>query len=811
MFLQKLTIIFLLFLCVKVTAQHMSVKSFKLIENDTEALLEQKKTPDGEPCVLIKVVTRYKNFQFDFYAAPVCLVENSKKIHEVWVWVRDDARRFEIQHKDLGVYRGRLPERLQPYKVYEMVLTTEKFTTVKQEELDKLKEQKEQLAKENEKLKNNPFSSSSGLPGFVMIKTTSKGAENSSDILIDGYPTEKKTPVSISLVEGAHTVTLKNKWYEDETKTFNIKSGQTKNLNVTFSKPLFGTVLIKSDKTSTVFMDGTNTNTSTPLTKSFLSIGTHTVTLKNKWYEDETRTFNIKGGQAKNLNVTFSKPLFGTLELTTTEGAEIFIDRKKIGTGRMNKSLMAGDYSIALKKEGYFEQRFTQTVIKGKTNRIKKPLEAKKGTLNISSNPSGATIKLNGKSVGSTPFVKTINIGRYDLTIKKRGYVNHKTIVKIKHNKTTAENITLQYGTTFDKTFGGHVQANSIVQTADGGYAVAGSTLSKGAGGYDMWVVKLEANGNKQWDKTFGGNYWDKATSIVQTRDGGYAVAGITSSKGAGRYDMWVVKLDANGNKQWDKTFGGSNDDEATSIIQTADGGYAVAGITLSKGAGARDMWVVKLDANGYKQWDKTFGGSYWDEAKSIVQTSDGGYAVAGITLSKGAGHFDMWVVKLDANGNKQWDKTFGGSYWDKATSIVQTRDGGYAVAGYTYSKGARYYEYDMWVVKLDARGKRKWDKTFGGSDDDYANSIVQTSDGGYAVAGYTESKGAGGYDMWVVKLNARGKRKWNKTFGGSDDDKAYSIVQTSDSGYAVAGYTKSKGAGKKDMWVLKLDKDGNL
>ena len=367
----------------------------------------------------------------------------------------------------------------------------------------------------------------------------------------------------------------------------------------------------------------------------------------------------------------------------------------------------------------------------------------------------------------------------------------------------------------WDTTFGGRDRdiAYSIVQTRDGGYAVAGLNKphhpkSNRASSYDMWVVKLDANGNKQWDKTFGGSDFDIAYSIVQTADGGYAVAGYTDSKGAGKSDMWVVKLDANGNKQWDKTFGGSYDDYANSIVQTADGGYAVAGSTWSRGAGKSDR-VVKLDANGNKQWDKTFGGSYWYEADSIVQTADGGYAVAGDTSSKGAGKSDMWVVKLDANGNKQWDKTFGGSDSDSADSIVQTADGGYAVAGYTESKGAG--QSDMWVVKLDANGNKQWDKTFGGSYSDEADSIVQTADGGYAVAGWTLSKGAGSYDMWVVKLDGNGYKQWDKTFGGSYSDEAHSIVQTSDGGYAVAGRTRSKGAGDYDMWVIKLDKDGNL
>jgi len=357
---------------------------------------------------------------------------------------------------------------------------------------------------------------------------------------------------------------------------------------------------------------------------------------------------------------------------------------------------------------------------------------------------------------------------------------------------------------TWDKTFGGSDgdDAESIIQTSDGGYIVAGDTESKGAGGKDAWVIKLDKYGNKKWDKTFGGKDFDGANSITQTSDGGYIVAGDTNSKGAGEYDAWVIKLDKNGNTEWDKTFGGSSYDEAESIIQTSDGGYIVAGFTGSKGAGSWDTWVIKLDKNGNKEWDKTFGGSDSDGANSIAQTSDGGYIVAGWTGD------DVWVIKLDKNGNKEWDKTFGGSDKDEAYSIVQTSDGGYIVAGYTDSKGG---DDDAWVIKLDKNGNEEWDKTFGGNFLDDANSIAQTSDGGYIVAGYTRSKGAGGDDAWVIKLDKNGNKKWDKTFGGSDWDKANSVIQTSDGGYIVAGDTESKGAGGDDAWVIKLDKNGNL
>ena len=202
---------------------------------------------------------------------------------------------------------------------------------------------------------------------------------------------------------------------------------------------------------------------------------------------------------------------------------------------------------------------------------------------------------------------------------------------------------------------------------------------------------------------------------------------------------------------EWDKTFGGSENDWAGSIIQTSDSGYSVAGYTESKGKGGSDFWIIKLDHQGSILWDKTFGGSEDDVAYSIIQNTDGGYAVAGYTSSKGEGKMVIWLIKLDHEGNMLWDKTFRGSEHDFANSIIQTTDGGYAVTGYTSSKGE--IEWDIWLIKLDHEGNMLWDKTFGGSDNDRGTSLIQTADCGYAIAGVTESKGAGGIDVWVIKL----------------------------------------------------------
>ena len=313
------------------------------------------------------------------------------------------------------------------------------------------------------------------------------------------------------------------------------------------------------------------------------------------------------------------------------------------------------------------------------------------------------------------------------------------------------------------------------------------------------------------WAKIFGGVNEDVAHSVQQTSDGGYIVAGETSSSGAAFIDIWIIKLTPNGDIDWQKTFGGANDDVAYSIQQTSDGGYIVAGQSSSLGNPLGDIWILKLASNGDVFWDKTYGtGS--STANCIRQTLDGGYIAAGETYSSGTGSADFWVLKLDANGDLQpgWPKkTYGGTYRDAANSIQQTSDGGYIVAGETSSSGANIP--DFLILKLDSSGIVQWQKTYGESGYDIARSIQQTLDGGYIVAGETSSSGAGNADFWILKLNANGDIVWQKTYGGSNDDIARSIQQTLDGGFIVAGETSSSGAGYADFWILKIDENGNI
>ena len=210
------------------------------------------------------------------------------------------------------------------------------------------------------------------------------------------------------------------------------------------------------------------------------------------------------------------------------------------------------------------------------------------------------------------------------------------------------------------------------------------------------------------------------------------------------------------------------------------------------------------MAAAGQKLWDKTYGGSDWDQASAVTMTKDGGALLAGYTSSKGAGSKDMYLVRVDKNGQKLWDKTYGGSEWDKAYAMTMTKDGGALLAGYTSSKGAG--SNDMYLVRVDKDGQKLWDKTYGGSKRDLATAITMTKDGGALLAGVTSSKGAGGEDMYLVRVDKDGQKLWDKTYGGSYDDVAYAVTLTKDGGALLAGRTSSKGAGGYDMYLVRVD-----
>lgn len=342
----------------------------------------------------------------------------------------------------------------------------------------------------------------------------------------------------------------------------------------------------------------------------------------------------------------------------------------------------------------------------------------------------------------------------------------------------------------WQKTFGGSypVCTYSVQQTSDGGYIATGFKQSTSAdNSANFYLVKIDTQGNLQWEKTFGGSYRDEAHSVWQTSDGGYVVAGVRDlyvSNGA-----YLAKTDAQGNLQWEKKFN-EYPSFAYSVQQTSDGGYIVAGYATPT-AGNDDVYLLKTDASGNKAWSKTFGGSGTDRAFFVQQTQDGGYIVAGTTTSYGAGGVDVYLLKTDANGNEVWSKTFGGSNNDYAYSVQQTSDGGYVLAGYT---GSNSLGFKVYLVKIDTQGNLQWEKTFGINGGNYAYSVQQTSDGGYILAGYTYSGSSTGFDAYLIKTDASGNEEWSKVVavGGSGNytDMLYCVQQTIDGGYIAAGQT---------------------
>ena len=312
------------------------------------------------------------------------------------------------------------------------------------------------------------------------------------------------------------------------------------------------------------------------------------------------------------------------------------------------------------------------------------------------------------------------------------------------------------------------------------------------------------------WSQTYGSNEeaeW--AYSLVQASDGGYAIAGGAMALGVS-YDFWLVKTDENGSMQWSQKYGGTSEDRAYSLIETSDGGFALAGGTHSFGAGSYDFWLVKTDTNGNMEWSRTYGGALYDTARSLVETSDGGYAIAGYTSSVGAGNYDCWLVKTDSSGNMEWNQAYGGTENEHAYSLVETSGGEYVMTGSIESFGAG--KGDFWLINIDANGNEEWNQTYGGLEHEIARSLVETFDGGYAMAGQTTTGDAAvnagdSYDLWMIKTDGSGKLEWNQTFGGAGDQMAYSLVEAFDSGFALAGFRLSGADG--NFLVIKTNEYG--
>lgn len=366
----------------------------------------------------------------------------------------------------------------------------------------------------------------------------------------------------------------------------------------------------------------------------------------------------------------------------------------------------------------------------------------------------------------------------------------------------------------WEKTFGGtgYDYAFSVDQTQDEGFIIAGSTTSYGAGNQDAWIIKTDPKGNMQWSRTFGEEDDDQARDVLQTADGGFIIAGSISKMrrliswesffgamvNTRNLQGWLIRTDESGNELWNKEFGGSGIFGANSVDQTSDGGFILAGMASPSGyGGTGKSWIIRTNAKGSEQWTSTFEDDTY-RASFVRHTSDGGYIVTGL---------NAWLIKINSKGKEEWGRKFRGKGLDNFYSVQEASDGGYIIAGSTQTYGAD--DGDAWIIKTDSHGNEEWNRTYG-TNIDSAFSVQQTRDGGYIIGGWGLKTGIDNEDAWLIKTDIYGIEQWNMTFAGKRSDRIYSVQETLDGGIILAGGSESYGAGDADVWLIKLKGDIN-
>ncbi|MEZ4884099.1 MAG: hypothetical protein R3E32_05105 [Chitinophagales bacterium] len=363
---------------------------------------------------------------------------------------------------------------------------------------------------------------------------------------------------------------------------------------------------------------------------------------------------------------------------------------------------------------------------------------------------------------------------------------------------------------TFQRTFGGaeRDEGRSVVSAHNGGYVIAANTESFGSGGSDIHLMKLDRLGQLDWRRNYGGLRDEKANDLIATKNGGYLVVGSTQTYGKGEEDMWLLKLNSSGRKDWERTYGGEKQDIGLKVIALQDGNFVLSGLTQSQGMGKGDVWLLKIDADGDVLWEKTMGGEDWDVGMDVVEAEAGSLIVVGYSQSFNEKRTaDGWAAKIDASGDSiYWTQTFGGEQSDIFTNIVAAKDSTYILAGNTksYGNGAE----DVWMLKIDNKGRKIWQKTVGGKGRDIANNLMVTSMGEYTVVGQTSSAGAGAEDAWLLGMDESGRFLWKNEVGSKGMDSGTAIVETADKGYVMVGATPTD-KGDMDIWVIHLDGRG--
>ncbi|UUC44155.1 T9SS type A sorting domain-containing protein [Flavobacterium cerinum] len=411
----------------------------------------------------------------------------------------------------------------------------------------------------------------------------------------------------------------------------------------------------------------------------------------------------------------------------------------------------------------------------------------------------------------------------------------------------------------WEKSYGGkHAEfLADVLPTPDYGFLLVGSSLSDkngnkqmaSSGNFDYWLWKMDEHGSPEWQKSFGGSGMDFLQNVQLTSDGGFILGGTSlSSKGEqkkedsrGQQDLWIIKLDAKGSEQWQRTIGGSGQEELACIRRTKDGGYIVGGSSASGKSGDKtednygnlDYWIIKLSSDGKIEWQKTYGGKGLDQLRTVEQTLDEGYIIGGYSNSPASGNKqsdnmgagDYWILKTDKNGLVQWQRTLGGDGDDNLTALIQCQTGGYLLGGSSNSNPSRDKSRangkgtDFWLMRLDQDGQTIWQETYNYGKTDLLTSIIENPDHTFLIGGHAATEVGDGKkdkkdinDYIALKINDKGEELWSKTVGSDGEDILSRLVETRDGGYLLAGTSKGTASrdkngshGGSDFWVVKL------
>ena len=368
-----------------------------------------------------------------------------------------------------------------------------------------------------------------------------------------------------------------------------------------------------------------------------------------------------------------------------------------------------------------------------------------------------------------------------------------------------------QPNTLWTKSYGGNSDdyGHSVIQTSDGGFVIAGDYNANYLSNIgDIYLIKTDQNGDTVWTKTYGGQLGDYSLSVLQTSDGGFALTGYTHSFGSFTRSALLLKTDSTGNMLWLKTYGINNYNACHSIHLTSDEGFILAGETSISGT-SNDCYVIRTDSNGDTIWAKTYGGPNTEWADDAFQMPDGGFIISGTTNSYGTGGFDAYLIRIDINGDTLWTKTYGGPEDDWTASANITSDNGLLITGATSSFGNG--QEDIFLLRTDHNGDTLWIRTYGGSGTDWALSAYQISGGGFIVIGRTNSFGAGSNDLYLLRIDSNGDSLWAQTYGDTGDESGSSVKQTSDEGFILTGHTSSFGSGGRDVYLIRLLPDSTV